>query len=93
MVHQLAEEAAAGHVRAEQIAARFHLSLAHGILAVASAVGSADLLVGGGCFQNRLLLETVLRLASERGIRLHWPRDLPPGDGAIATGQLYALLS
>jgi hydrogenase maturation protein HypF len=93
MVHQLLQEAAAGHVRAEQIAARFHLSLAHGILAIASAVGSVDVLVGGGCFQNRLLLEAVLRLANDRGIRLHWPRDLPPGDGGIAAGQLYALLS
>jgi len=74
-------------------AARFHVSLAHAILELAKAAGCQHILLGGGCFQNRLLTELTLQLADKRHCTVHWPRRLPPGDGGIAIGQLYALLT
>jgi hydrogenase maturation protein HypF len=77
---------------ADYIAARFHLSMAHAILHVVKATGCEEVLVGGGCFQNRVLMDMLYRLARQQQVTLHWPRTLPPGDGAIAAGQLTAQL-
>lgn len=76
-----------------ELAARFHVTLAHAILALAREAGCSDILLGGGCFQNRLLLELTRDLAAARGCRVLWPRRLPPGDGGIAVGQLHAFLT
>jgi len=76
-----------------RLAAQFHVSMAHAILTVTEMSGCRDILVGGGCFQNRILLEQLQRLAYTSDRRLFWPRELPPGDGGIAAGQLFALLS
>ena len=47
-----------------------------------------DLVVlSGGVFQNRLLLERTWELLAERGLRVLVPRLLPPNDGGIAYGQ------
>jgi hydrogenase maturation protein HypF len=90
MLRELLDEAATGGVPCALPAARFHLSLAHAILNVADALGITQLLVGGGCWQNRLLLETLVALAGKRDMQVCWPRSLPPGDGGIAVGQLVA---
>jgi len=44
--------------------------------------------LGGGCFQNRLLLEETVRLLTARGFRAYWPQRVPPNDGGIALGQV-----
>lgn len=72
------------------IAARFHRGLAEGIVALAAATGHSRLVLSGGCFLNRVLLETAIERLRAAGFEVHWPRLLPPGDGGLALGQLAA---
>ena len=46
-----------------------------------------DIALGGGVFQNRTILEKILKRSKER--RVYFPHKLPINDGGIAIGQLY----
>jgi hydrogenase maturation protein HypF len=73
------------------IATRFHHGLAdaaaEACTAVAAGRGLDAVVLSGGAFQNRRLLErTAARLVHE-GLRVLVPERLPPNDGGIAFGQ------
>jgi hydrogenase maturation protein HypF len=73
------------------VSARFHETLAAGAARLVEAAQeeghrALPIALGGGCFQNALLLERVLARLSTRG-RVLRPRALPPGDGGLALGQ------
>jgi hydrogenase maturation protein HypF len=44
----------------------------------------------GGCFQNRLLLDGTLKALRRAGLEPLWAQQLPSGDGGLALGQLLA---
>jgi hydrogenase maturation protein HypF len=44
----------------------------------------------GGCFQNRLLLDGTRRGLRRAGLEPLWAQQLPSGDGGLALGQLLA---
>ncbi|MCS7089206.1 MAG: carbamoyltransferase HypF [Verrucomicrobiota bacterium] len=73
-----------------KIATRFHQSLVTAVLAVAREINTPAVLLGGGCFQNRWLLEWTVRSLREAGFRPYWPQRVPPNDGGIALGQIAA---
>ena len=52
-----------------------------------------DVVLGGGCFQNRLLTERTIEAIRETGARVHGPGSIPPGDGGLAAGQLAVAMS
>ncbi|HVX88378.1 MAG TPA: carbamoyltransferase HypF [Gemmatimonadales bacterium] len=74
-----------------RLAADFHESIAAATATAAERLaltkGLDTVVLGGGCFQNARLLERVTRLLADRGLRVLWPRLLPPNDGAISYGQ------
>jgi hydrogenase maturation protein HypF len=72
------------------VAARFHNALARGCLEVARAVGCGTVALSGGCFQNRLLAERVEDLLTREHFRVLTHHRVPPGDGGLAVGQLWA---
>ncbi|MCP9929940.1 carbamoyltransferase HypF [Cyanobium sp. AMD-g] len=84
-------------------AARFHHALAEALAetaALAAALrcppamaSSAKLPValGGGCFQNRLLLEAAIAALRARGLQPFWPQVVPCNDGGLALGQAWAV--
>jgi hydrogenase maturation protein HypF len=73
-----------------EISAKFHNTLAEGIVAVCRAVGETRVALTGGCFQNHYLLErTVARLRGE-GFSPCWHQRVPPNDGGLALGQAMA---
>lgn len=73
-----------------EIAAKFHNTLAACIVAVARQIGEPRVMLTGGCFQNRGLLErTVIRLRTA-GFHPYWHQRVPPNDGGIALGQAVA---
>jgi hydrogenase maturation protein HypF len=72
------------------VAARFHHALARGSLEVSRRVGCETVVLSGGCFQNRLLAESVAALLGSAGFRVLAHRRVPPGDGGLAVGQLWA---
>ncbi len=73
------------------IAARIHHGLARAIadtaLALAGQIGSDTIALGGGVFQNRLLLEEVCRLLETSGKRVLAAALVPSNDGGLALGQ------
>lgn len=73
-----------------QLAAAFHAGLADALVAVARRAGAARVALGGGCFQNRLLSESVIAGLAAAGIGCWWPQRLPANDGGLALGQLAA---
>jgi hydrogenase maturation protein HypF len=84
-------------VSAEVIAARFHASVAVLIADLAEVcrvqTGLHVVALGGGVFQNALLLDGAQRTLTERGFTVLRPRLLPPNDGGIALGQLLIAAS
>jgi len=74
----------------EAIALAFHQALAQLLPALADQLGVKRLLLSGGCFQNRLLLELAVECLADAGIEALWPRQIPCNDGGLALGQLLA---
>lgn len=73
-----------------QIAARFHNTLAEAIVTVARHVAAPSVLLSGGCFQNRYLLERTVQRLRAGGWQPYWHQRVPPNDGGVALGQVVA---
>lgn len=72
------------------ISAKFHNTLVEAIASVAKIVGEKRIVLTGGCFQNRYLIEkTISRLQAEN-FQPYWHQHVPPNDGGIALGQIVA---
>ncbi len=73
------------------VAARFHNGVGHATARacgrIAEAEGIDRVVLSGGVFQNRLLLERTTEALERTGLRVLTPRLLPPNDGGIAFGQ------
>jgi hydrogenase maturation protein HypF len=73
------------------VAARFHHGVAEATADVcataARAAGVDRVVLSGGVFQNRLLLETTRTRLVQRGLRVLIPERLPCNDGGISYGQ------
>jgi hydrogenase maturation protein HypF len=79
-------------VATAEIAAGFHAWAAELIVALAERGRSETTLnvvaLGGGVFQNVVLLEAAQKRLDEHGFTVLCPRRLPPNDGGLALGQL-----
>ena len=73
------------------ISAKFHNSLVSIVLEVANRVGLEKVVLSGGCFQNVYLTEHCIDGLRRAGFRPYWHQRVPPNDGGIALGQIYAL--
>ncbi len=69
------------------IASRFHRTLASAIVEVARRMELPRVVLTGGCFQNRCLLEQTIGGLERAGLRAYWHQRVPPNDGGIALGQ------
>lgn len=74
------------------IAAKFHNALMDGLLAIARTIGQERVVLTGGCFQNRYLLEGAIARLRAAGFQPAWPQRVPINDGGLAYGQLVAAL-
>lgn len=75
------------------ISAKFHNTLVEMIIAVARRAGERQVVVSGGCFQNRYLTERTIERLSSEGFSPYWHQRVPPNDGGIALGQIYSHLN
>jgi hydrogenase maturation protein HypF len=91
MIAQIAADVLGG-VPPATVAARFHASVIALIAGLAGRcreqTGLDVVALGGGVFQNALLVEGAERVLRDRGFTVLRPRLLPPNDGGIALGQL-----
>ncbi len=79
-------------VPAYEIAMRFHCTIAE-LLAMAclearDRTGLDAVALSGGVFQNRALLEQLMKRLEATGFRVFINRRVPPNDGGLALGQL-----
>jgi hydrogenase maturation protein HypF len=88
LLEQLLEDQAQ-QVRVERIARRFHEGLVALALELAERHGLETVALGGGCFQNRLLVERISERLTSRGFRVAFPKRVPPSDGGISLGQAW----
>jgi hydrogenase maturation protein HypF len=72
------------------ISKKFHNTLVEVIIEVAQRVGEKRVVLTGGCFQNKILLESAVRRLEQEGFRPYWHQRVPPNDGGIALGQIFA---
>ena len=89
MITALLQDIAKG-IDTGTIAARFHNGLVAGIVHLARRTGVERVVLTGGCFQNRYLTETTVQELEAAGFRPYWHQRVPPNDGGIALGQVYA---
>lgn len=89
-IRAVVADVAAG-VAPAHVSARFHAGLAAATAAaalrLAAAHGLDRIVLAGGVFQNRLLLEATAARLLDAGRRVLLARALPANDGAIAFGQ------
>ncbi|MCW2999184.1 MAG: (NiFe) hydrogenase maturation protein HypF, partial [Solirubrobacterales bacterium] len=73
------------------VSARFHRAVAgataQACVVAADAAGLGTVVLSGGVFQNRLLLQDTAARLDAVGLRVLLPERLPPNDGGIAFGQ------
>jgi hydrogenase maturation protein HypF len=79
-------------IEAGVVAARFHNALANWAAEVASRQPLREVVLSGGCFQNRILAEQTLAALSRVKCRGYLHNQIPPGDGGLAVGQLAAAI-
>ncbi len=79
------------------IAARFHHGVASAVAGTAAGLcdqyQSGTVVLGGGVFQNRLLLEQTTVLLRKRGLRVLSPLAVPANDGGLSLGQAVIALA
>lgn len=75
-----------------RVAYEFHAALARIVVTMASRFVMNRVAVGGGCFQNALLLELVSREVEKAGLEWGFPQRVPAHDGGLALGQISAVL-
>jgi hydrogenase maturation protein HypF len=76
-----------GDAQPARRAARFHNAVARATATACERAGATTVVLSGGVFQNRRLLETTSELLGEAGLRVLTPELLPPNDGGISYGQ------
>ncbi|MFJ1649532.1 carbamoyltransferase HypF [Streptomyces sp. NPDC088258] len=96
VVRSVVSDVRAG-VAPELVSARFHTAVA-GLTADLAGrcrerTGLGVVALGGGVFQNAVLLEATHRALTEREFTVLRPRLLPPNDGGLAFGQLLIAAS
>ena len=84
------------NVPKEQIARGFIYAVADYILKIASIYSGKlgddkQIVLSGGTFLNRILLERALELLEADGFKVYISEQLPPGDGGICLGQIKAV--
>jgi hydrogenase maturation protein HypF len=98
LVHWLCSDLANGSSRAE-LALWFHLWLVRSTLAMIKHLknehkhkklfADTPILLGGGCFQNRMLMEFLRDRIDELKLQVYSGETVPVNDGGIALGQAF----
>ena len=85
----------AGQTTVARMAGRFHYGLAKGIREMVARIRATvttdfsldTVALSGGCFQNKILLEELVRLLEADGLRCLLHAKVPTNDGGLALGQ------
>ncbi len=89
MFHELLRDLSNG-VEVPMISTKFHNALVTWIVTSAELVGEERVALSGGCFQNTYLMMKSETALKEKGFLPLVHGKIPPNDGGIAPGQLFA---
>ena len=89
MIHSILADVNGG-VSTADISAKFHNALAEAVVTVARQIGEPRVALSGGCFQNRYLAERIVTRLRADDFQPYWHQRVPPNDGGIALGQIFA---
>jgi len=89
MISHILADHASGMSRS-LISTKFHNTVVEIIVDIARRAGEERVVLTGGCFQNKYLLERSIQQLDAAGFRTYWHQRVPPNDGGIALGQVYA---
>ena len=78
-------------VAAGAVSARFHQTLAEAAAAVLRGRPERQVILSGGCFQNRHLTELIIQQLRREGFTPYWHQQVPPNDGGISLGQAWVV--
>ncbi len=70
------------------VSAKFHNTLVEMIVAIAQHLDISQIVLTGGCFQNRYLLARSIKRLRSAGFQPHWHQQIPSNDGGLAVGQI-----
>src|ERR1039457_6633685 len=79
-----------GGVSVAEISAKFHNALAEAVVEIARRFDQPRVALSGGCFQNRYLTERIVKRLRAEKFLPYWHQRVPPNDGGIALGQIFA---
>ena len=88
-IHAILRDIKSGEPRGA-VSARFHNMLVQAIVGVAQKIGEPKVILSGGCFQNRFLIERAVEQLRKHHFHPIWHQRVPPNDGGIALGQAVA---
>lgn len=71
-----------------EIARKFHNTLSKIIVDIALLRDEKKVLLTGGCFQNKYLLEKTIEMLEEKKVKVYWHQRVPTNDGGISLGQI-----
>lgn len=72
-----------------RMASRFHRGLADVLVRIANQYPDLPVVLTGGVFQNRVLVDAIVDFMPDDRV-VSWPGEIPPNDGGLAAGQLFA---
>lgn len=70
------------------ISAKFHQTLIKIIVTISQAIDIKNIVLAGGCFQNKYLLENTINALEKEKFKPHWNQKIPLNDAGLAVGQL-----
>jgi hydrogenase maturation protein HypF len=70
---------------------KFHATLIDMILQMAHRIGEKRVMLTGGCFLNKPLLEGTVYRLREAGLTPYWHSQIPTGDGGVCVGQAIGM--
>jgi hydrogenase maturation protein HypF len=88
LVRAVLADRAAG-VPVPRISGRFHNALANLAVQLTRRFRYTRVVLTGGCFQNLILSQKITDRLVEEGVKVYIHRNVPPGDGGIALGQVF----
>ncbi len=75
-----------------EISAKFHNTLAEIIVTIAKIMNRKQIVLTGGCFQNKYLTEKAISRLRQENFIPYWHHGIPCNDGGIALGQISSYI-
>ncbi|WP_144439358.1 carbamoyltransferase HypF [Geminocystis sp. NIES-3708] len=74
------------------IATKFHLTLVEIIKQISQTINTKNIVLSGGCFQNKFLLENTIQVLKQNHFNPYWSQKIPINDGGLSIGQIAFII-